>query len=183
METTATDNATSPEVFDVLSFVEQTAYPTEFVTLFTDVVAAREYAETKKAFSDAEDSDTAKKAEDKLTELEEKLKTSSLTFKLRGFPPGIVNALIEAHSTEENPTGADAHVIAKAIISVTAGNGNVDAHTWTPEEVVRLKNNIAEGQYLKLLGGVANVVFNSAVFDQVTDAGFSGGSTDVASEL
>lgn len=183
MENTAIDNATSPESFDVLSFVEQTAYPTEFVTLFTDVVAARKYAETKKAFGDAQDSDTAEKVEAKLAELEEQLKLSSLTFKLRGFPPGIVNELIEQYSTEENPTGADAHVIAKAIISVTAGNGNIDAHSWTAEEVIRLRNNVAEGQYLKLLGGVANVVFNSAVFDQVTDAGFSGGSTDVASEL
>lgn len=183
MENTAIDNATSPESFDVLSFVEQTAYPTEFITLFTDVVSAREYSETKKALGDAEDSDTAKKLEDKLTQLEEKLKLSSLTFKLRGFPPGIVNTLIEEHSTEDNPTGADAHVIAKAIVSVTAGNGNIDAHSWTPEEVIRFKDHIAEGQYLKLLGGVANVVFNSAVFDQVTDAGFSGGSTDMASEL
>lgn len=185
MDNTAIDQATSAETFDVLSFVEQVAYPVEFVTVFTDVVAAREYSDEQKRWSSLKPGDLVDEEEHDqiISDLTERLRKSSLTFKLRGFPPGIVTELIEKHSTDENPGGADSHVMAKAIVSVTKGTGETDNSLWTPEMVERLKGNIAEGQFLKLLQGVATTVFNAAVFDQVADAGFSGRSTDVAPEL
>jgi hypothetical protein len=177
MDDTAVEAALAPDTFDVLAFVENTAYPVEHVTLFTDITAAREYTELSAQRQEREDAETdaeADEIEDKLAALAAKLKATSLTFELRGFPPGIVDRIMKEHATEENPAGADNELVAKAIISVTNGSGAKDARLWDAEMVARLKDNVAEGEFLKLLGAVANVIFNAAVFKQATDAGFPG---------
>lgn len=45
----------------------------------------------------------------------------------------------------------------------------------------RLKRYLKEGEYGKLVQGVIDVNFNASVFDQATDAGFLGGSSDMES--
>ena len=187
------EEAQKPGTFDVLSFVEGTAYPTDYVTLFRDVAAAKKYADlvAERMKYDGLDEATgeSKAKAEELTEqiaaAQEELEASAMTFKLRGFAPGIVDEIMTAHNDPEKPEDntADSHLIAHAIVYVTDVDGNQDNHTWTAEDVLRLKRYLAEGEYVKLLSGVANVIFNAAVFERAADAGFPRGRVDVASEL
>lgn len=177
MDETAVETALNADTFDVLAFVEGTAYPIDHVTLFTDIVAAKEYAELVSSELNSEEAKSPEDQEvyqEKLDVLAAKLKATSLTFKVRGFAPGIVDEIMSKNSSDENPSGADDMLVARAIISVTNGAGAQDERSWTEEDVKKLKTYVAEGEYLKLLGTVAGVIFNAAVFKQAADAGFSG---------
>lgn len=163
-ETTVVDEALAPQTFDVLSFIEGTAYPEETVTILTDIATAREYV----ALVNGEDKYDEADAE----ALRVKLADTALNFKLRGFPPGMVEEILEKYASDEDPSGADAHLIAKAIVGVTNAKGEPDARLWSPDDVIKLKRFLAEGEYVKLLTSVANIIFNAAVFDRAVDAGF-----------
>jgi len=187
------EEAQKPGTFDVLSFVEGTAYPTEHVTLFRDVAAAKKYAElvAERMKCDDQDESTgeskAKAAEltEQIEAAQQELEASAMTFMLRGYAPGIVEEIIQAHNDPNNPedNSADAHLIAHAIVYVSDSSGNQDTRTWSAEDVLTLKKYLAEGEYLKLLSAVASVIFNGAVFEKATDAGFPRGRADLASEL
>lgn len=167
-EATAVETALDAGTFDVLAFVEKAAYPKKMVTVFRDAALAKEYVDLSSS-DDTVDSE-------RLEELAVELKKSSLTFELRGYPPGIVQDIQKKHVTEEDPEGqaGDTELIAKAIVGVLDSEGRRDPRLWTPEDVAKLKNFLVEGEYIKLLGGVAEVIFNAAVFDRAADAGFSG---------
>jgi len=172
------DEATAPNVstFDVLSFIDQTEYPTDTVSIFTDVKAAHEYIklnEEMDAASAGEEKFDPAPYEERLAELGEKLKVSSLTFELRGFAPGIVQAIMDKYD-DADEGGADAELIARSIIAVLNAKGERDGRTWSADDVLKLRERLAEGQYMKLLEAVAGVLFNAAVFDRAVDAGFSG---------
>jgi hypothetical protein len=173
MDNTVTE-ALSPDTFDVLSFVEQTAYPEKMVTIFRDIDAAKEFQNTWQARTvadDAKDTAEAERLTARLEELTETLKAGSLTFTLRGYSPGVVND-IQGKYEETDQEGADNELIARAIVAVHNAAGAADTRTWEGDDVKRLKRNIAEGEFSKLLVGVADVLFNAAVFDQAADAGF-----------
>jgi len=195
MDTATTDTITqaqSPEVFDVLSFLEDTAYPTQKVTVFREVSAAKEYkrlveeralSELPNAPSDTSSMNTDER--DKLIEeLGEKIASSAIIFELRGMPPGIVNdILMPPKDAEDVHAGADERddeLIARSIVKVTNYKGVEDNRHWKREDISRLRRVLVEGEFQKLINGVAEVNFNAAVFDQATDAGFPGRSIDVA---
>lgn len=176
------EQATAPTTFNVMSFIQDTAYPTGTVKVYTDITAAKEILRLNKERQalEAQDMDEAEKITPKIEEMTARAEASALTFNLRGFPPAIVSEIMDAHNTEENDSAADPHLIAKAIVSVENAEGGVDDHMWTAEEVTAFRGYIAEGQWLVLLGGVADVLFNATVFDKTVDAGFLGGRPDVA---
>lgn len=182
----------SPGVFDVLSFVEQTAYPTEDVVVFQDVKSADLYIElvNKRNALDGSDSSTGEETEtqkaltEEIHELGEKIKNSSMIFHLRGMPPGIVDDILKAPDPENDTTALEREreneLVANTIIGVSNHKGDKDSRVWTGEEVAKLRRFLKEGEYGKLATGVSKVNFNAAIFDQATDAGFSGRSSDVA---
>lgn len=182
---TVINEAQAPEAFDVLAFLEDTAYPTEKVTVFRDLTAAKEYKKlVDERLLDEKDLD----AKDGPTERDERIKTlgeqitnSAMIFEFRGMPPGIVNEIIGGENeTPEEAEAKDNALIAKSIVAVTNSKGAVDNHLWTEEQVAQLRSRMVEGEFAKLIAGVASVNFNGAVFDQATDAGFSGRRSDVA---
>lgn len=184
---TPVEEAMAPTKFDVLSFIEQTAYPEKMVTIFTDIPAAKEYAEAAKERADLELEVGVEHAgvielTDRMEQLARKLSDSSMTFKLRGFAPGVVTD-IQAKYKDQEDNSSDHELIAHAIVSVHKDDGSVDEHKWSPDEIAKLRRFLAEGEFVKLLVGVADVIFNAAVFEQATDAGFPGRRPDVAPEL
>lgn len=176
------ETATAPTTFSVLDFVQETAYPEGEFTIHTDIVSAKELLRLnfERRELETENMDEAEKLTPRIQELEEIIEKSALTFKVKGFPPGIVQQMMDEHNNDEDENAADAYLIAKAIISVKNANGDVDDHLWTGEEVRKLQANISNGEYLKLLAGVADVLFNATIFDRTVDAGFLGRRTDVA---
>lgn len=190
----AVEAAQTQEVFDVLSFIEKTAYPREKVALYTDVDAAHEYVRLvdERAKLELEPEGTKALEITSLTEqieaLGEKIKGSTLVFELQGMPPGMVKGIIEETDGEselpdsvkaEMEIGRDNVLIAKTIQNVTNGHGARDPRVWEPEHVEALRTYINQGEFAKLLRGVSNVNFNAAIFEAASDAGFSGGGSDL----
>lgn len=177
--TTAIDEAVAPGAFDIFSYIEDTAYPTKTVTIYRDVASAKELldlVDTHKAREDQLDVEAENEYDAKVEELSKKVLKSALHFELRGFAPGVVEDIMAEH---EGDSG-DPYVIAKAIVTVKNADGAEDTRTWTADDVNRLRRAIPEGEFAKLLGGVAEVVFMGAIFDRAVDAGFLSGRTDVA---
>lgn len=179
------EEAKAPDVFDVLSFVEQTAYPTENVTVFQDAKAVAEYAKLmqQRIENDKKQIDETEEFTSKLTAVVDKVRKSAIIFELRGLPPGIVNDIISPRDGEESTEGdRDNTLIAATIIGIYNAEG-VKGTLVDAEGVKKLRNFLKEAEFSKLVQGVADVNFNAAVFDQTVDAGFPSGSDDLAGEL
>lgn len=189
MSTDAVTLAQSPETFDVLSFIEGTAYPTETVTIYTDALSADALLKVDRARKEAEKAQLAEEAtlntedfDSQIADLTEKVKASALTFSLRGLPPGLVQEIysVDENAEEEVIRSAENKLIASTIVSVTNAKGATDSRLWDEEAVEKFRRFLKEGEFAKVVRAVVNVNFNAAVFDQATDAGFLGGSPDVA---
>lgn len=187
------DAAQAQDTFDVLSFIEGTAYPTENVVIYTDPKSATELLIANQKRKDNElnaDSDgVAEKVDEELTKeieiLTAKVKGSALTFSLRGLPPGLVQDIYALPDGEEGTTEkqleAEDDLIAKTIVGVKNAAGAEDPQIWDSHKIAQLRRFLKEGEFGKLIQGVIRVNFNASVFDQATDAGFLGGSSDVES--
>jgi hypothetical protein len=192
---TIISQATSPDTFDVLSFIESTAYPVTDVVVFQAAKDATEYValaqkrselevlkaglKTNKTQYDAEITDLTTR----IVPLGESIAKSSIIFSLRGMPPGIVQEIVKVPAGEEpelHDLDRDNNLIAKTIISVRNAAGVEDTRVWDADAVAKLRSFLKEGEFGKLAKGVGDVNFNAMVFDQATDAGFSGGSSNVA---
>lgn len=169
--------AQAPETFDVLSFVEGSAYPTQTVTVYadpkgaTDLLAANdERFEIEKAHGDTTEIDA------RIEKLSAQVKASALTFELRGMPPGLVRDLyaVKDDDGDDAVVEAENKLIAGTIVNVTNAQGSRDTRVWDAEAVGKLRRFLKEGEFGKLVKGVIDTNFNATVFDQATDAGFLG---------
>lgn len=182
------DQAQTPGTFNVLSFVEGTAYPTSEVVVYQDAQSATELLrlnnKRKELEANAVSADEKIDTTDIDAEIEalsEKVKNSAIIFELRGLPPGIVQELYNPNEEdEEKSLSAMDSLIAKTIVAARNASGARDAHLFTEEEVATLRRFLKEGEFGKLIKGVVDVNFNAVVFDQATDAGFLSRSTDLA---
>ena len=191
MTTNTIDTAQAQGTFDVLSFIEGTAYPTDEVKVYTDVISADALLKAnEKRLKMDEAPEGVKEEFDKvdaeIAELTNKVQNSALTFSLRGLPPGVVQEIYGNLAEEADPQlarEAEHKLIASTISGVTNAAGERDPRVWDAESVGKLRHFVKEGEYTRLIEGVVRVNFNASVFDQATDAGFLGGSSDVAEEL
>lgn len=190
MTTNTVDEAQAQGTFDVLSFIEGTAYPTDEVTIYTDVISAELLLKANAKRLKLDESPETQKVkapqyealDAEIAELSEKVNSSTLKFSLRGLPPGIVQEIygkLTEESDAETSRAAEHKLIASTISNVESANGQRDPRVWDAESVEKLRHFIKEGEYQRLVEGVVRVNFNATVFDQATDAGFLGGSTDL----
>lgn len=189
--------AQGEDTFDLLSFVQGTAYPVTEVVVFTDAKSAAEYLkvvekrqklEERQLVSD-EKIDTDE-FDARIDELSTKLHESALIFKMRGLPPGILEDLNTKHFPEgeddKSPdfekiaTARDDELISLTVTEITNAKGIKDTKPFTPESVATLRRFLKAGEFGKIVSAVIEVNFNARLFDRLTDAGFSGGSADVA---
>lgn len=178
------DQAQAPGTFDVLSFIEQTAYPTDKVVVFQDVKSVDALL---KANRERLDHDAAPESFDpteldaRIAELSEKVQASAIVFELRGMPPGIVQEIYgNGEGTEEELLEREHRLIAATIIAASDHKGNRDERLWQHEDVAKLRRYLKEGEFGKLINGVVKVNFNATVFDEATDAGFLSRGSDLA---
>lgn len=177
--------AQAPETFDVLSFLEGTAYPTETVTIYTDARSATALLKANQKRLDMDQSELTQDYTDinaEIADLTEKVKKSVLSFDLRGLPPGLVKEIynVGESAEEDDIRSAEDKLIAATIVSVTSADGKRDSRVWDEKAVEAFRRYLKEAEFGKLVQGVVNVNFNAAVFDEATDAGFLGRSTDLA---
>jgi hypothetical protein len=177
MSTDAGTLAQSPDSFDVLSFIEGTAYPTETVTIYTDAKSADALLKANQErlkMDESELSQVYTEIDAEIERLSEAVKKSVLVFSMRGLPPGLVQEIykVNEESTEEELRAAENKLIASTIVSVKNAEGAVDQRLWDEESVEKFRKFLKEGEFAKVVKGVVNVNFNAAVFDQASDAGF-----------
>ena len=169
------DKAHAEGAFDVLSFIGGTAYPTSRVVLFSDVVSAKKLKEISTTRIQYEIDNGEPLVDEKLdaeiATLTEAVRKSSLIVELRGMPPGIVRDIVESEK-DDVPDFVDNEIVAKTIVRVSNHEGVSDDRLWDYDAVRELRRFLNEGEVSKLLNAVMEVNFNSAVFDEATDAGF-----------
>lgn len=189
MDTVETiDAAQAATTFDVLAFIENTAYPTSEVVVFQDVKSADEYVKliNERVEYDKAGKDWDVADDEKIEALGVKISDSAIVFELRGMPPGIVSEILKVNTPDDEEIPADIaqerdnELVAKTIIGAKNAKGVQDTHVWSAEDIAKLRKFLKEGEFGKLLKGVSEVNFNAMVFDQATDAGFSGRRSDVA---
>lgn len=187
-ETDIITQATAPGTFDVFSFLEGTAYPTDEVTVFQNAKAATELVAMNKerldfdAIPEKDRPETSRDYDAEIERLTAAVKESAMTFELRGMPPGLVQELYSFSDDADEKAIRDAenNLIAGTIVAVRNASGARDAHVWSGEEVSRIRHYLKEGEFAKLVEGVTRVNFNAVVFDQAVDAGFLGRSSNLA---
>lgn len=178
----AITEAQAPDNFDVLSFIEGTAYPTERVTVYTAAKAATDLlALNNQRLINDKNGVVDDKLDVQINDLTETVKKSALTFELRGMPPGLVRDIynVSDEDSAEQQADAEHRLVANTITGVKNAANQSDSRVWDAEAVKALSRFLKEAEYAKLVKGVIDVNFNASVFDQATDAGFLGGSTDV----
>lgn len=185
MSTDAVTQAQSQETFDVLSFIEGTAYPVETVTIYTDALSADQLLKANQERLELDDRPEAIDYTDidsRIEELTEKVKKSALKFSLRGLPPGLVQEIynISEDASDSEARAAENKLIASTIVSVENATGAKDSRLWDEDAVEAFRKYLKEGEFAKVVKSVVNVNFNAAVFDQATDAGFLSRGSDVA---
>lgn len=173
----AVQEAQAPGTFDVLSFVEGTAYPTDTVVIYQDVKSVTDLLNANNRRLEMDKSEKTgdyTEIDAEIAELTEKVKASAMSFYLRGMPPGVSRTIFNAtdDTTDAQYREMENELIAKTIVRVTNAAGASDERLWDGETVAKLRDFVKEGEFRKLVTAVANVNFNAMVFDQATDAGF-----------
>lgn len=189
----AIEEALAPETFSVLDFVKRANTPTKTIRVYTDADAALKITDLKiKRAEDGKNKKTKKVESLSITEgtdydyeideLQERLEESAVEFVLRGLAPKAVDALdkhLKATNDykdgEENEAYTRAlndSLVAKSIVSATVPGQAPDTHSWTPEEVRALTEELYVVEANKLYIGAGEVNYVSKAFEVAVSADF-----------
>jgi hypothetical protein len=175
------EKATAKGTFSVLDAVQGKGYPSDDVTVFTDLVSAYHLQVLAAQAAGEEDPNVVDEISAQMDELKAKVKDSALTFYLRGFAPGVVTAIndearakfnVESTGTGESAEWCNLKYLAESIIRVEQPDGSVDEHLWKPEEIQTLKNVLPSSEFDKIVELMGVLVFSSSLFDGVVSADF-----------
>lgn len=182
------DTASLPNVktFSVLDAIKGTAYPSDEITVYTDVASLYQIQRLESEAADQTDPDLADEIHAEIEEYRLKILASGLTFHLRGIPPEIkdnnlaaVRAKFALNEGDDIIHGSNAYEflmnthLAEMIQKVVRADGDVDSHHWTPEEVSELFGvlGVTEAGRLQALG--SDLSFQAFAFDQAVTPDFS----------
>jgi len=170
------------KTFSVLDAAKGRSYPTDEVTVYTDVASLYLLNELDTTVNDAETGEEANAVEPEIAELREKIKASAMTFHLRGFSPGVresINDEARAKFGEDvNLDEGDPLVwrlnrfINESIIRATNVEGAVDEHRWTYDDVVALRGILPDEESVKIQDLMLELSFKSWQFDEAVNADF-----------
>lgn len=202
----------SEAVFDLRSALNKTSYPTEDVTIYLDGDATHERnvvldtiaeltikSESLSAHANGGIADDPEKEtvdamianlEARAAELLEQVKSSSLTFKMRGLAP-VVWRLLDKEArrkikplTKSDDDELEAQIerneyvniglVAKGAVSITNAAGATDSGVLKHESAQHLYDTILESEWNKLKGAIDNLTFAHTIFQNVAmqDADF-----------
>lgn len=170
------------KTFSVLDAAKGRSYPTDEVTVYTDVASLYHLNELDAIANDAETGDEANVVEPEIAELREKIKASAMTFYLRGFSPGVRESINdEARAKFGDDVSLDKgdplvwrlnRYINESIITVTNAEGAVDKHRWTYDDVVSLRGFLPDEEFLKIQDKMFELSLASWKFDEAVNADF-----------
>lgn len=171
------------KTFSVLDAIKGRSYPSDSVTVYTDVESLYELARLEKQIADAPDGESANALEPQVEDLKDKIKKSALTFELRGFSFGVWDSI---DKEAQAMFGNDADIsegeakswrkhryIAESIIRVTNADGAVDESRWGIEDVKNLEALLPMSEFSKLEAMTSFLSMASLEFDQAVTPDFS----------
>ena len=169
--------------FSLADAIKGRAFPESSVDVYIDAASAFEFAELKEATSNMDATTPEYEAAlVKMEELTSAIKSSRLTFHMRGVGQGTVEAVTK-EANEKYGTGDAAHedewikfylcaLIAANVVKVSDVDGNEDDSTFTTEEIIDIRNTIPVDSWEVLIDTMQKLTLASSYFDAATDAGF-----------
>ena len=162
--------------FNVQDFVTgQMSYPERRTSIYFNGRVGDKLAELKKI------KDPSAKVKKEIKDLEAELEKSKLVFLLRGFPLTVRTAIEneveelakkQGLSESEKSTEFAYRLYAKAVISVTDPDGNVNEDEWTAEDIRNVIERSPNGAPMNFIQDCAHVTVQSIKFDNNVDVPF-----------
>lgn len=171
------------KTFSVLDTVKGRSYPTDEVTIYTDVESLYKVLKLENKVNDETDDDVINEVDKEISTLREKIEESALTFHLRGFSYGVWDS-IDKETTAKFGEDADfskgeaaswrsAKFISESIIKVVNAEGQEDPNRWSPEDVLNLQAHIPVNEYSKISARANLLSLSSLEFEQALTPDFS----------
>ena len=171
------------KTFSVLDAVQGRSYPTDEVTVYTDVESLYKVLKLKNEIDEAFDEDKILELDDQISALSEKIATSAMTFHLRGFSYGVWDSIdkettakfgeVADFSKGEAATWRNAKLIAESIIKVVNAEDQEDASRWTVDDVLKLQALLPINEFSKISARTSILSLASLEFEQAVTPDFS----------
>lgn len=175
---TAVKDAQSPAKFNLAEVIKGRGYPEDTIDIYVDSESAYELSKLNDLLMEITDEDQAKPIEAEAKILADKIMASRMTFKMRGLPQAVVEAIdkkARVGKSDDNEAYAleyFSRLIAATIVSIENANGEVDDHQFTVEEVNDLRGFLPAESWEKLVATTQKLTLASGYFKGLTDAGF-----------
>lgn len=180
------EQAQDKKVFNLTDFIKNRSYPQAEVIVYLDDEAALEIVSLNDQLVRALSPEEAKPLEDKIAALADKIKETSLVFKMRGVNQEVIEAIVKKVNLRHNVSSkqeADSvtgewmrdyitMMVGENIVSVTGPDGSVDASHFDYDKTDELRKNLPSSEWAKLVGSMEKLTLAGGYFEQITDAGF-----------
>lgn len=173
------EEAKAKGVFDVIEAAKGRGYPTDSVTVGVDAASAYEIKRLLEQGANEKDPEATNEIDAKIEVLKDKIRTSNLTFNMRGISPGMIESITEEGKTlfediEFGPGGlwCNEAYLAAHIISVDDAANNLDESLWTQAKVAELKAWLPAESYQAINQLMLDLTWATAYFDASVTADF-----------
>lgn len=160
--------------FDLFDFISGVAYPEDSVRVYTDRKSVYDLDKLETAISNERDSARADELDAEAAALKESIRSSSLTFHLKGLPAPVVQDVdkrVDAKYGETGPVNERnqyrvAELLALHITSVEKADGAKDERAWDADAASLILNSLPDSQAGKLINGVVELTLKSHQFEE-----------------
>jgi hypothetical protein len=174
------DEAHKRGKFNLVDAIKDRAYPEKSVTIYTDVVSARELHEINEKLDMAGmagDTESYDKHQKQAEELASRITESKLIFLMRGVPQDKVDSIGDSVQSDA-PTDLSwsknyiLGLVAASIVKVENHAGEVDEREFTAEDSSKLYSSLPQESWMMLVEAVEQLTLATGIFKGITDAGF-----------
>lgn len=178
------EEAQSKKVFNLSDAIKGRAYPQKDVTIYLDDETALKLVELNDEMSYTTDPVELKKLEAKAAKLNESIKSSAVTFKMRGVSQDAIELVLKQMNEKykvkgsagtENPDWMRDYItslVALNIVSVMDASGLEDTSSFDFEKAEEIRKNVPAVEWGKLVEMMQKLTLAGGYFEQLTDAGF-----------
>lgn len=178
------EEAQSKKVFNLSDAIKGRAYPQKEVTIYLDDENALKLVELNDEMSYTTDPAELKKLEAEAAKLSEAIKSSAVTFKMRGVSQDAIELVLKQMNEKykvkgsagtENPDWMRDYItslVALNIVSVKDASGSEDVTAFDFDKGEELRRNIPAVEWGKLVEMMQKLTLAGGYFEQLTDAGF-----------
>jgi len=178
--------AQKPSTFNLADVIKERGYPSKEVTIYTDAEAAFQLVEIEDKMNNiTEAGEEYSKLEKQADELAERVRSSQLTFLMRGVGQGVVervsekaDKLYKKKDVPEEEYSNDwfkyyvTSLVAENVVKVTDSEGNVDESHFDYDQMLEIRNSLPADSWGLLVSTMQKLTLASGYFKGLTDAGF-----------